>query len=97
MKKNQPTATQADAIRRSKSLRDRMRTWFHDREVAAEKRKAAHRKAAQANRGSRGVDRVPARLRGLAVRPEWVHQHAGHPYAPYINPDRDQKPSARLR
>lgn len=81
--------------RAQRSFGDSLRAWLHDRELAAEKRRTLRKKLKP--KGGRGVDRVPDRLRGLAVHPEWVHQHSGQPYVPYVNPERNKKPSAQRR
>lgn len=74
-----------------------LREWRRQRAEAVQARIAEERKAGA--KQPRGVDRVPAHLRGLAVQPEWLHQHAGHPYTPYVNPARRTRlaKSGRLR
>lgn len=81
--------------REQRRFGDSLREWFHDREIAAERRRTE--RAAQKPLTGRGVDRVPERLRGLEVKPEWVHRHAGMPYVPYVNPERNRKSSAARR
>lgn len=95
MKKTQPTRRQAAALSEKRGAGNQLRKMWQELAIAAGALRRAQ--AQPPTPGSRGVDRVPVRLRGLAVEPEWVHQHAGHPYTPYVNPDRDLKPGARLR
>lgn len=92
---------------RRQAIADRtegLRAWRRDRIAALAKKRAdaAAKKAPQ----SRGVDRVPERIRGLAVHPEWVVEHHNTPRSlrrrgdvtwpadgnqPHINPARDEK------
>lgn len=60
------------------ALRDSLRTWWSDRAEA--RKKAAEKARKKAKPGSRGVDRVPAHLRGLGRSlPEYVVEHTDSP------------------
>lgn len=78
-----------------------LRSWLHDveqamsRRAAAAKRRAADRKPD----GTRGIDRVPDRLRVDAPAPVYLVRHEVGPFQPYRNPKRAARlaRSGRLR
>ena len=76
------------------------RNWLQERAAAAEKRreKAAKKRRKALAKTSRGVDRVPARLRVGRPLPEVIHAST-FMGKPYVNPARDAKSlkAGRLR
>jgi len=110
-RKDQPTRRRDQAVKQSASLGQQLRDWLHARQVAAGIRGRKRRK--DQAKGKRGVDRVPARYRGLTPTFEWVHQHTspsralsrrdgvsrGRLNRPYVNELRDVKSlrAGRLR
>lgn len=97
MKKTQPTPRRNQAVAKHRRLGDRLRAWLHERELDALTRREKERAGRPA--GGRGADRLPAQMRVERPEPEWVHQHTGHPYTPYVSPARDAKSrrAGRLR
>lgn len=101
---------QRAVLREQREHGNRLRDWLQQRQMAAAKRaKKAKRAAKRAAAGeSRGVDRVPERLRDTARSQVWLvrHQPVQHPVTgrwveglPYRNPERLERlaKSGRLR
>ena len=81
---------QKTALARQREHGNSLRTWLQDRAIAAGKRRAeARKKAAKQPAPSRGVDRVPARLRVERPAPEVLVQLQPEP--------RYRKTKTRLR
>jgi len=76
------TRRRSEALREQRALRDELRSWRESLIRAAQKArvKAAKKRAEKKPDGSRGVDRVPKHLRGLAVTPEVLVEHVGPTY-----------------
>lgn len=83
MKKDTPTRKQVDARREQRTMAQRLTVWREGRRAAADAREAKRRKAAKARRKkeSRGVDRVPERLRVDPPKPVYLIQHTAPNYA----------------
>lgn len=92
-----PTRRQVDARREQRERGDGLRDWLQRRAADLEKaaKKRAAKRAKKAAKAAKKADRNAEPVRTV----EWVHQHAGHPYKPYVNPDRDKRSarSGRLR
>lgn len=81
--KNRPTPSRSETKAKQLALRDAMTAWWEERAQLRAKRKAEQAKADAAARKneSRGVDRVPERLRAGRTTPpfEWVVLHSDTP------------------
>jgi len=88
---------QIEALREQRRHTLELRAWRESiiRKVEKARAKRAKKRAKRKPDGTRGIDRVPAHLRGLAVVPQALDGH--RPGHTYINPERDSKPGARLR
>lgn len=98
MSKGQPTRRRLDAARAQRAHGDALRDWIQRRRADLERARA---KAAEKRRkkDAKKAKEAEKRPPELTVSREWIHQHAGRPYVPYVNPDRDAKSlrSGRLR